>query len=205
MKWVGTFKFNSNSIIKNSKMKNSKIIALAVLSVFSFSSCSNDDDPIAVNEEEVITTVTTTLTAGSQTVTLTSRDLDGDGPDAPVVTVSGDLMVNTRYVGKVSFLNEIANPVEDITVEVKEEGDKHQLFFQAPLAIGTFTYTDTDVNGKPIGLTFTLTTDTTVTAGNIVVILRHEPSKDAAGVAAGNITNAGGATDAQITYVVQVK
>jgi hypothetical protein len=60
-------------------MKNLKIIAIALISVFSFSSCSNDD-PIAVNEGEVITTVTTTLTAGSQTVTLTSRDLDGDGP-----------------------------------------------------------------------------------------------------------------------------
>jgi PBP1b-binding outer membrane lipoprotein LpoB len=39
-------------------MKNLKIIAIALVSVFSFSSCSNDD-PI-VNEEEVITTVTTT-------------------------------------------------------------------------------------------------------------------------------------------------
>ena len=41
-------------------MKNSKIIAIALVSVFTFSSCTNDD-PIAVNEEEVITTVTTTL------------------------------------------------------------------------------------------------------------------------------------------------
>jgi hypothetical protein len=46
----------------------------------------------------VITTVTTTLTAGSQTVTMTSRDLDGDGPNVPVVTVSGDLLVNTTYM-----------------------------------------------------------------------------------------------------------
>ena len=185
-------------------MKNSKILAFALLSIFTFSSCTNDD-PIAVNEEEVITTVTTTLTSGGQTIVLTSRDLDGDGPNAPVVTVSGDLTVNTTYTGTVSFLNEIANPVEDITVEVKEEGDKHQLFYQAPLAIGTFTYTDTDMNGKPIGLAFTLTTGTTATTGNIVVILRHEPSKDAAGVAAGDITNAAGSTDAQIIYTVQVK
>jgi hypothetical protein len=58
-------------------MKKFKIVAL--VSVFTFSSCNNDD-PIAINQEEVITTVTTTLTAGSQTVTMTSRDLDGDGP-----------------------------------------------------------------------------------------------------------------------------
>ena len=185
-------------------MKNSKIIAIALLSVFTFSSCSNDDDPIAVNEEEVITTVTTTLTAGSQTVTLTSRDLDGDGPNAPVITVSGDLVVNTTYTGTVSFLNESVSPVDDITVEIEEEGDEHQLFFQAPTAIGAFTYTDADANGKPIGLTFTLKTGTTATTGNIVVTLRHEPIKNAEGVATGDITNAGGATDAQITYPVEV-
>jgi hypothetical protein len=185
-------------------MKNLKIIAIALVSVFSFSSCSNDD-PIAVNEGEVITTVTTTLTAGSQTLTLTSRDLDGDGPNAPVVTVSGDLTVNTTYTGTVSFLDEIANPVDDITVEIKEEGAEHQLFFQAPTAIGAFTYTDADVNGKPIGLAFTLKTATVATTGNIVVILRHEPIKNAEGVASGDISNASGATDAQITYPVQVK
>ena len=185
-------------------MKNSKIIAIALLSVFTFSSCNNDD-PIAVNEEEVITTVTTTLTAGSQTVTLTSRDLDGDGPNAPVVTVSGDLIVNTTYTGTVRFLNEAVTPVDDITLEVNEEGVEHQLFFQAPAAIGAFTYTDADDNGKPIGLTFTLKTGTVAATGNIVVVLRHEPAKSAAGVATGDITNAGGATDAQITYPVQVK
>jgi hypothetical protein len=185
-------------------MKNLKIIVIVLISVFSFSSCSNDD-PIAVNEEEVITTVTTTLTSGSQTVTLTSRDLDGDGPNAPVVTISGDLMVNTTYTGTVTFLNEIANPAEDITVEIKEEGAEHQLFFQAPAGIGAFTYTDADANGKPIGLAFTLKTATVATTGNIVVILRHEPIKNAEGVASGDISNAGGATDAQITYPVQVK
>jgi hypothetical protein len=185
-------------------MKNLKIIAIALVSVFSFSSCSNDD-PIAVNEGEVITTVTTTLTAGSRMVTLTSRDLDGDGPDAPVVTISGDLTLNTTYTGTVSFLDEIANPVDDITVEIKEEAVEHQLFFQAPTAIGAFTYTDADANGKPIGLAFTLKTGTAATTGNIVVILRHEPIKNAEGVASGDITNAGGATDAQIIYPVQVK
>jgi hypothetical protein len=69
------------------------------------------------------------------TVTMTSRDLDGDGPNVPVVTVSGDLLVNTTYSGAVSFLNESVTPVDDITVEVKEEGLEHQLFFQAAEAI----------------------------------------------------------------------
>jgi hypothetical protein len=63
----------------------------------------------------------------------------------------------------------------------------------------SFTYADADVNGKPIGLAFTLKTGTAAATGNIVVVLRHMPAKSAAGVATGDITNAGGATDAQIT------
>jgi hypothetical protein len=180
-------------------MKNSKILALALVSIFTFSSC-NEDDPIAVNEEELITTVTTTLTAGNQIITLTSRDLDGDGPNTPVVTVSSNLSINTTYTGAVTFLNESVTPVEDKTVEVKEEGDEHQLFFQTPPAIGVFTYTDLDKNGKPIGLEFKLTTGSAATTGDIVVVLRHKPLKDAAGVVAGSITNAAGSTDAVATY-----
>ena len=184
-------------------MKNSKILALALLTVFTFSSCNNDD-PEVVNEEEVITTVTTTLTAGSSVITLTSRDLDGDGPNAPVVTASGDLKINTTYNGTTTFLNEAVTPADDITAEVKEEGEDHQLFYQAPTAVGTFTYGDTDKNGKPIGLTFTLKTGATATTGNITVVLRHLPAKSASGVATGDITNAGGATDASVTFPVKV-
>jgi hypothetical protein len=185
-------------------MKNSKKIVVALISVFTFASCNNDD-PIAVNEEEVITTVTTTLVAGSQTVIMTSRDLDGDGPNPPVVTVSGDLLINTTYTGAVSFLNESVTPAVNLTLEIKAEGDEHQLFFQAPAAIGAFTYTDADANGKPIGLAFTLRTGAAAAIGNIEVVLRHKPLKSAADVASGSIANAGGATDAQITYAVKVK
>ena len=185
-------------------MKNSKILAFALLSIFTFSSCNNDD-PIAVNEEELITTVTTTLTAGSQTVTLISRDLDGDGPNSPVVTVSGNLSINTTYTGAVTFKNESVTPIEDITVEIKEEGDEHQLFFQTAAAIGAFTYADADKNGKPIGLAFTLKTGTAAATGDIIVVLRHMPIKNAAGVAGGSITNAAGNTDAQVKYSVVLR
>ena len=110
-------------------MKNKlKFLALFLSTSLVFTSCSNDD--AAVNEEEVITTVRLTLTGGGQTITLESRDLDGDGPNAPVVTVSGPLSGNTVYSGATVFLNELENPAEDITVEVLEEGDEHQVFYQ---------------------------------------------------------------------------
>ena len=123
-------------------MKNLKLVAVAFLGITTLISCNNDDEP--VNEEEVITTVTTTLTNGSNVITLKSRDLDGDGPNAPIVTVSGNLNANTVYLGAVTFLNETVTPADNITIEVQEEGVEHQLFFQAAPRIGTFTYTDTD-------------------------------------------------------------
>jgi hypothetical protein len=183
-------------------MKKLRILTIATVAIISLNSCSNDDKP--VNEEEVITTVTTTLTGGGQVITLTSRDLDGDGPNAPVITVSGNLTANTSYMGSTTFLNETETPAENITTEILDEGVEHQIFYQAPSALGTFTYNDTDANGKPIGLQFTLLTGNAGT-GNVTVTLRHEPNKSAAGVAAGDITNAGGSTDAVVTYPVVVQ
>lgn len=183
-------------------MKNLKLIALLVIPVIFSTSCSNDDAP--VNEEEVITTVTTTLVGGGQTITLTSRDLDGDGPNAPVVTVSGNLVAGTTYTGSTTFLNELESPAEDITVEVEEEGADHQVFYQLPSSIGTVTYTDTDANGRPIGLNFTLVAGTSGSTGTLTVTLRHLPNKTASGVSGGDITNAGGNTDAAVNFSVAV-
>lgn len=188
-------------------MKNLKTLALALITIVLFAACSDDDKPsvfVPVNEEEVITTITTTLTNGSSVITLTSRDIDGDGPDDPVVTVSGPLAKNTTYTGSIVFLNELATPTQNITDEIEEEGHEHQVFYQIPTAFGNVSYTDADVNGKPIGLQFTLTTSNTIGTSNLVMTLVHEPNKDAAGVSSGDVTNAGGATDAQVVYPIEI-
>lgn len=183
-------------------MKNLKLIALLVIPALFTISCSNDDSP--VNEEEVITTVTTTLIGGGQTITLTSRDLDGDGPNAPVITVSGNLTAGTTYTGSTMFLNELESPAEDITEEVAEEGVDHQVFYQLASALGTITYNDTDENGDPVGLEFTLVAGTSGTSGNLTVTLRHEPNKSALDVTNGDITNAGGNTDAVVSFPIVI-
>ena len=85
-----------------------KFIKYALLaSTLIFASCSDDDDnaPPLVNEEEVITTLTVTLESGSDTVVMQFQDLDGDGPDAATVTVSGPLSANTSYDGSIVLLN----------------------------------------------------------------------------------------------------
>ena len=179
------------------------IMATAIIAL----SCSSDDNPVPVNEEEVITTMTLTLVpqGGGDNVVLQTRDLDGDGPNPPVVTVSGDFSSNTSYDGSIVLLNETESPAEDITEEVEEEADEHQFFFQLGGTIDvTAAYADTDDNGNPIGLSFTLSAGD-ASNGTLTVILRHQPDKDATGVSDGDITNAGGETDIEQTFQVSIQ
>ncbi|KOS07351.1 type 1 periplasmic binding fold superfamily protein [Flavobacterium akiainvivens] len=188
-------------------MKRFKVSVLTLLTVGMLASCSDDDTAIApVNEEEVITTVTASFSpvGGGSVVTLTSRDLDGDGPQAPVVTVSGNFAANTVYNGAITFTNEMVNPAEDITAEIFAEGDHHQIFYQQN-GLGTFSYTDEDEDGNPIGLTVAYTTAAIPANGTLTLTLVHHPEKTAAGVAEGNIANAGGSTDAQVSFPVIVQ
>lgn len=188
-------------------MKNLKISAFALLTAITFASCSSDDNTATiVNENEVITTVTATFTPqdGGSAIVLKSQDLDGDGPNAPVVTVSGNFTIGKVYNGAITFLNELDNPADNITLEVQEEGHEHQIFFQQS-GLGTIAYADTDVNGKPIGLNFTYTATETPKTGNLTITLRHEPNKAGEGVNQGIITNAGGSTDAEVVFNVTVE
>lgn len=187
-------------------MKTIKNLAIVLFSTIYLTSCSNNDDPLPVNEEEVITTVIATLTpnGGGTAVTLRSVDLDGDGPNAPTVTVSGSLAANTTYTGVMKVLNETESPAEDITLEILEEDEEHQFFFTVTNTIATVAYADSDGNGNPIGVQFTLAT-AAAGAGNVTITLRHEPVKMATGVSAGDITNAGGETDLEVTFSITVQ
>ncbi|MBT3173884.1 MAG: type 1 periplasmic binding fold superfamily protein [Lentimicrobiaceae bacterium] len=184
---------------------NKFLLSLSVIamSMLLFTGCKKDD-PVIPNEEEVITTLNYTLipSDGGTPVVLSFQDLDGDGGDPPVIT-GGTLAMNTTYDGSLELLNETETPPGDITEEVEEEALEHQFFFQTSIGGVSFTYEDTDTNGNPIGI---LTKVTTEGSGNgtITVILRHEPDKDASGVSNGDITNAGGETDIEVVFNVEV-
>lgn len=184
-------------------MKTLKNLSVLFLSIIILASCSDDDTPQIVNEEEVITTFTATLTPNSgsgTTVTFKSFDEDGgDGPKVPVLSVTGELTASTTYNGSIVLLNETETPAEDITKEVEEEDKEHQFFFSATNSIATFEYSDTDGNGNPIGLKFKLVTGNAGT-GDITFTLIHQPNKNASGVSDGNIANAGGETDFSETF-----
>ena len=184
-------------------MKTIKFLSMAILAGSILASCSNDDEsPEEINEEETITTMTVTLTpdGGGTAIELQTRDLDGDGPNAPVITVSGNLAASTTYNGSIELLNETETPAEDITAEVAEEDDEHQFFFVTTGNIASINYSDEDGDGNPIGLAFELTTGAAGDA-TIAVTLRHEPKKPNNGT----LSDAGGETDITETFNLTIE
>jgi hypothetical protein len=117
----------------------------------------------------------------------------------------------------------LADPVEDITAEVVEEGDEHQVFFYGSAVSGPATgenaaaivshaYADEDVNGLPIGVENTI--DATSTgSGDFKVMLRHLPAEGGVAVKVATIAqdfaadgNAiAGDADVDVTFALTVE
>ncbi len=191
-------------------MKNLKVLLVAVVAILAISSCSKDDDKKTnpVNEVELITTVKIVFTpvGGGNAVVLQYKDLDGDGPGVAEVTPNGTFALNKTYNGEVTILDETKTPADNITEAVQEEAADHQLFYINTGTLPAFTYTpiaeaatNYDANGKPLGLKTKFVT-TTAAIGSLRIILKHEGNKSATGVAAGDFTNATGATDFDVTF-----
>lgn len=183
-----------------------KILFLAFFSTaFIFTACG-DDDVVVDGGEELITTVILTLepTNGGTIQTVTFTDLDGDGGNDPVIgTLTLD--ANTVYNTTVTLFNDSESPAEDITAEIMEEDEEHQLFYAISSGLNlAITYEDEDSDGNPIGLMTTFAT-TNAATGALTVTLRHEPDKNADGVAEGDTTNAGGETDIEVIFPVEIQ
>ena len=182
-----------------------KLLKYALLAIpFLYFSCNDDDDtPEPINEEEVITTMTVTLVNmmdGTDVVTMQTQDLDGDGPNEPDVNVSGPISAGHTYTGSIVWLNEMEDPAENITEEIIEEQDEHQVFFSAAGVGIDFDYVDFDSNGNPVGTQFTLTAAEGPGSGSVTITLVHEPEKPNDGS-----PPAGGSIDIQTTFQVTVE
>jgi len=193
-----------------------------VPSLLVFAACS-DDKPSGGNENEVITTVALAFapSGGGATVSAAFNDPDGDGGTAPTIDPIA-LAAGKTYTLTVQFQNKLETPPEEITDEVRDESDAHQLFFTGTAVNGPATsttnapltqvYADTDAKGLPVGLSNTITT--TAGTGQLTVTLRHMPPvngaaakvADLAGkVKAGGLQALPGDTDAQVTFAVTVQ
>jgi len=180
-------------------------IATLTAAVFSLSlfmtACKKDKvKPDDSNEEELITTVKLKITESGTTTTNTYswKDVDGDGGNLPVIQ-DITLSPNKSYKVEVEFLDESKNPAEDITEEVKEEADDHEVFYQTSNSFMTITRTDKDSKNLPLGLQSDWTTISAAT-GNVKIILKHKPGSKASGD-----TSDKGETDIEVSFKVEVK
>ncbi len=186
---------------------SNRILAVFVV-LITIAGCTKEE-PKAVNEEELITTVVLAVQkSGSATVdTFIYNDPDGVG-GASATLDSIILDKNAIYNAAITLLNVTATPVDTISHEVLEEGVDHQFFYSSTpdSVFNSFTYQGaTDANGRPIGLQFRFNTNDLGGSGKFKIILRHQPDKAASGVSGGDITNANGETDVEVEFPVRLQ
>ena len=194
-------------------MKNLKYYLSTILFLTLIISCSKEsitvpadesaDAPDEIKEQEVITTMTITLTPTSGStavVTLQTQDLDGDGPNAPEVTVSGNLTAGVVYSGDMEWLNELVSPAEVVTEEIEEKDLDHQVFYTPAGGLDvTVEYANNDSAGNPLGTEFTLTANT-ASSGSLTFTLVHEPTKPNTG-----LEDAGGEIDIETAFNITIE
>ena len=134
-------------------------------------SCSKED-PEPINEEELITTVQ--LTFKSPGITdQTVRWQEGSN-NSDIIS----LAANTQYEVEIIFLDESdPSDIEDITEEVKEEADEHQVFYQFSqlnISLGQSSSDTLDSNQNPLFVN-SLWNTSEVGTGTVRVYLIHEP------------------------------
>lgn len=163
------------------------------------------DDPEITNEEEVITKITVTLnTAGGTPVVLGWSDTNLNSiVDPAEITSSGALLASKAYTATIELLNESADPVINVSDEVREEGEDHIFCFTATNVNIAFSGFSTDANGQQLGLTSTWTTGAAST-GTVTIKLWHQP-----GFKTGSCPLPGdpgiGETDVDIDFNVQIQ
>jgi hypothetical protein len=152
--------------------KFSFYFVLTALATLSLVSCKKDDAPD--DENELITTVLLTFTSeeGGVSSTFAWRDLNLSGsPSIETINLSAGI----AYTLTVSVLDETKNPAEDITEEIEEEDDEHQIFFFAnPGGLMSLDYLDTDKNDLPVGLKMRVVAGSTGN-GTLRAVLKHAP------------------------------
>ncbi len=175
------------------------------------------------HEHEVITTVILTFTSQADDSELEFSWSDADNSASPVID---DIVLEdaSDYTLSVEFLNELEDPAEDITPEVADEGDEHQVFFTGSAVEGPATgtnadaiiehaYADQDANEMPLGLDNSITT-LAAGSGELTVSLRHLPMEDgnpvkredmAEDVAEGGLGAIPGENDVQVSFNISVE
>jgi hypothetical protein len=200
--------------------KNIYIKPIIAFCLFILIFACSKDDPDPVNEEEVITKVTIEITkVGSSNPMTYNFEVEGHDHDNEEEEEDHDdddehegehteieLEANSSYNVSISFYND-SDPadIENITSEVIEEADEHQILYEitdelSGFSIASASNDTVDSNGSPLFQKTTWTT-TGETSGEVIGYLIHEPTSKT-----GNTrTDFGGSTDVEIEFEVHVE
>jgi hypothetical protein len=195
---------------------NTLLIIFAFLLVIS----CDKGEPVVVHEHEVFTRVVLEVKKDGETnfkkYTFEVEGHDDHGHDDHGDDDHGDddhgdehteveLDTNSTYHVGIFFYND-SDPdnIEDVTLEVIEEADAHQVFYEmteiSGFSIAAASDDTKDSNGNPLFLKTSWTT-ASETSGDVMAYLIHEPSSKTGSARA----DFGGATDVEIEFEVHIE
>ena len=206
-------------------LKNLYKHSILIISVFLLAISCDKGEPAVVHEHEVFTRVVLEVKKDGETnfkkYTFEveghdHHDHDDHGDDDHGDDDHGDddhgdehteveLDTNSTYHVSIFFYND-SDPdnIEDITLEIIEEADVHQVFYEMTeipgFSIAAASDDTKDSNGNPLFLKTNWTT-TSETSGDVMAYLIHEPTSKTGSTRA----DFGGAIDVQIEFEVHVE
>ena len=194
--------------------------SLLIISAFLLVISCDKGEPVVVHEHEVFTRVVLEVKKDGETnfkkYTFEVEGHDDHGHDDHGDDDHGDddhgdehteveLDTNSTYHVGIFFYND-SDPdnIEDVTLEVIEEADAHQVFYEMTeipgFSIAAASDDTKDSNGNPLFLKTSWTT-ASETSGDVMAYLIHEPTSKTGSTRA----DFGGATDLQIEFEVHIE
>jgi hypothetical protein len=201
-------------------LKNIYTNILLIISAFLLVISCDKGEPVVVHEHEVFTRVVLEVKKDGETnfkkYTFEVEGHDDHGHDDHGDDDHGDddhgdehteveLDTNSTYHVGIFFYND-SDPdnIEDVTLEVIEEADVHQVFYEmteiSGFSIAAASDDTKDSNGNPLFLKTSWTT-ASETSGDVMAYLIHEPSSKTGSARA----DFGGATDVEIEFEVHIE
>ena len=206
-------------------LKNIYTNSLLIISIILFVISCSKSEPAVVHEHEVFTRVVLEVKKDGETnytkYTFEVEGHDDHGHDDHGDDDHGDddhgdddhgdehteveLNTDSTYHVGIFFYND-SDPdnIEDVTLEVIEEADAHQVFYEMTeipgFSIAAASDDTKDSNGNPLFLKTTWTT-TSETSGDVKAYLIHEPTSKTGSARA----DFGGATDVEIEFEVHIE
>ena len=206
-------------------LKNLFKHSILIISVFLLTISCDKGEPAVVHEHEVFTRVVLEVKKDGEanfkkyTFEVEGHDHHDDddhgdddhGDDDHGDDDHGDehteveLDTNSTYHVSIFFYND-SDPdnIEDVTSEIIEEADVHQVFYEMTeipgFSIAAASDDTKDSNGNPLFLKTNWTT-TSETSGDVMAYLLHEPTSKTGSTRA----DFGGAIDVQIEFEVHVE